>query len=171
MASGSLDLELSPNNVVTSLQTLSVEKIRELVFHLGVPDHEIENVVASSSDYHFRKVRFVRMWLDCDINASWEKLIAGLERIGQAVLAVKIRSTTVSQQVQLPGVGAVTSGETVLNQVYSLMSSCTNREASYISHQVQMDGNFQAASIQYNTTSSTRGKICVYNMQYVYNNV
>lgn len=119
MASGSLYLELSSKNVVTSLQTLSVEKIRELVFHLGVPNHEIENVVASPSEYNFKNVKFVQMWLDRDINASWEKLISCLERIGQTVLAAKIQSTMVSQQVQPLGAGAVTSGETVLNQVYS----------------------------------------------------
>ena len=93
-------MELSPQNVVTALQDLSVEKTTELVFFLGVP-------VAVTDDFEKRydglnrKIHSIQAWLDSDTHASWEKLVSGLKQIGMIVLAERVESTFVLQ-VQIP---------------------------------------------------------------------
>ena len=42
-------MELSPQNVVTALHTLTMEQTKELVFHLGVPLNVLDDIARQYS--------------------------------------------------------------------------------------------------------------------------
>ena len=81
--------ELSPRDVVKALQTLSDEKTKQLVFHLGVDTHELDDIETSyrAGD---RSIHYIQAWLDRDTGASWEKIVSGLNDLGMNVLSRKL---------------------------------------------------------------------------------
>ena len=79
----------SVRDVVKALKTLSVEKTRNLVFHLGVPPNAMDDIEKEYSG-DTRKQKFIEKWLDTDTNASWEKLVSGLREIDMPVLAAEV---------------------------------------------------------------------------------
>ena len=87
-------MELSPQNVVTALQDLSVEKTTELVFHLGVEIKVLDDIALQYSGLN-RKIHSIQAWLDSDTHASWGKLVSGLKQIGMTVVAKRVESTEV----------------------------------------------------------------------------
>ena len=87
---------LSPSNIVTALQTLSIAKTRELVFRLGVQDNVLDNIDIQYNGTA-RNVKYVQAWIDSDTHASWKKLVSGLKNIDMNVLAEKVESTYVSK--------------------------------------------------------------------------
>ena len=93
-------MELSPQNVVTALQDLSVEKTTELVFHLGVEIKVLDDIALQYSGIS-RKIHSIQAWLDSDTSASWGKLVSGLKQIGMAVVAKRAESTF-APQVEVP---------------------------------------------------------------------
>ena len=93
-------MELSPQNVVTALQDLSVEKTTELVFHLSVEIKVLDDIALQYSGIS-RKIHSIQAWLDSDTSASWEKLASGLKQIGMTVVAERVESTFVPQ-VEVP---------------------------------------------------------------------
>ena len=93
-------MELSPQNVVTALQDLSVEKTTELVFFLGVPV-TVTDDFEKRYDGLNRKIHSIQAWLDSDTHASWGKLVSGLKQIGMTVVAKRVESTFVPQ-VEVP---------------------------------------------------------------------
>ena len=81
--------KLSPQEVVKALKTLSDDKTKELVFHLGIETYVLENIDSKySAGGH--KIPSIQAWLDQDIEASWEKIVSGLEHIGMNVLARQV---------------------------------------------------------------------------------
>ena len=87
---------LSPNNVVTALQTLPTAKTRELAIRLGVQVYVLDNI----DDEHrgtTRSTKYVQAWLDSDTHASWKKLVSRLRDIDMNVLAEEVESTYVSK--------------------------------------------------------------------------
>ena len=87
---------LSPNNVVTALQSLSIAKTRELAIRLGVQVYVLDNI----DDEHrgtIRSTKYVQAWLDSDTRASWKKLVSCLKDIDMNVLAEEVESTYVSK--------------------------------------------------------------------------
>ena len=93
-------MELSPQNVVTALQDLSVDKTTELVFHLGVEIKVLDDIALQYSGIS-RKIHSIQAWLDSDTSASWEKMVSGLKEIGMTVVAERVKSTFVLQ-VEVP---------------------------------------------------------------------
>ena len=75
--------ELSPQDVVRALQKL---KTKELVFHLGVDTHVLDNIEARFNV----RIYAIQAWLDRDTEASWEKIVSRLEQIGMNVLAKEV---------------------------------------------------------------------------------
>ena len=74
--------EISPTAVVAALQ-MTTEKAKELLkVPLKILDDIDTNHVGS-----MRKIHYVQAWLDHDIGASWEKIVAGLRLIGMKALA------------------------------------------------------------------------------------
>ena len=77
---------ISPKAVVVALQTLNNEQSKELFYLLEVPLHILDGITA---DYrgNMRKIHYVQAWFDQEVEASWEKIVAGLKLIGMKALA------------------------------------------------------------------------------------
>ena len=84
---------LSTLEVANAIQPLSIEKTRNLVFHLGTALDDIEGQYNGDA----RKEKFVEKWLNLDTKASWERLISALQQIEMNVLAAGIESMYVSK--------------------------------------------------------------------------
>ena len=77
---------LSPQDVVKSLQKLNDEKTRELVFHLGVDTCVLDDTETRSNP----RIHAIQAWLDRDTEASWKKIVSVLKQIGMNVLAKEV---------------------------------------------------------------------------------
>ena len=77
---------ISPKAVVVALQTVNDEQSKELFYLLEVPLHILDGITA---DYrgNMRKIHYVQAWFDQEVEASWEKIVAGLKLIGMKALA------------------------------------------------------------------------------------
>ena len=75
--------------VVGALETLSDEKTKELVFHLGVPTYMLQNI-GSRYSVESQRIHSIQTWLDKDTEASWEKIVRGLIEIKMNVLAKRV---------------------------------------------------------------------------------
>ena len=75
--------------VVGALETLSDEKTKELVFHLGVPTYMLQNI-GSRYSVESQRIHSIQTWLDKDTEASWEKIVRGLIGIKMNVLAKQV---------------------------------------------------------------------------------
>ena len=85
----STDLKLVA--VVTALQTLTLEQTKNLALLLGV---ELCVLIDIEREYsgNSRKAHYIQAWLDGDVEASWEKIVAGLRQIGMNVVAANVTS-------------------------------------------------------------------------------
>ena len=75
--------------VVGALETLSDEKTKELVFHLGVLTYMLQNI-GSRYSVESQRIHSIQTWLDKDTEASWEKIVRGLIEIKMNVLAKQV---------------------------------------------------------------------------------
>ena len=75
--------------MVRALGTLSDEKTKELVFHLGVPTYMLDNI-GSRCSVESQSIHAIQTWLDRDTDASWEKIVRGLIEIKMNVLAKRV---------------------------------------------------------------------------------
>ena len=82
---------LSVLDLTNAISRLTLEETKELVFHMGVPLKDIDNITEWYSD-DMQKVHLVQKWLDMDPDASWDQLITGLREIGKNALATEIES-------------------------------------------------------------------------------
>ena len=87
----SKESELKTLNVMKALKPLSVEKTKSVMFYLGIPVNDLDDI-QFMYDAHSQKVQFVQKWLDVDADASWEKLVSGLREIDMHSLALDIES-------------------------------------------------------------------------------
>ena len=104
-------IELSPQNVVTTLHKLTMEQTKELVFHLGVQLNVLDDITRQYKGNDC-KIHFIQAWLDSDPQASWGKLVFGLKQIGMTVVAKSVESTFVPQ-VKIPGTVSSVSSSSV----------------------------------------------------------
>ena len=77
------------SDVITALDSLTIEQTKELVVRFGVElktVQDIENEHKGSS----RKIHNIQAWLDQDTQASWEKLVSGLQHIKMKNLARQV---------------------------------------------------------------------------------
>ena len=67
----------------SDLSSLSWDVLKQVVLHLGVPKHRIDDVEAmhptSVSD---RRISALDSWLQMDIQASWDKVVEALQSCG-----------------------------------------------------------------------------------------
>lgn len=85
------DSKLLLKNLATDLRTVTIQKMKELAIYLGVNYHVIvdienDNRGSTSSCKH----SIIQAWLDTDTEASWEKIVSGLEQIEMNVLAREV---------------------------------------------------------------------------------
>ena len=76
----------SLQDVVKALDTLTNEETQSLVVRFGVKLHVLVNIETQT----IPKIRSLQAWLDRDTEASWEKIVSGLQEIEKAVLAKEI---------------------------------------------------------------------------------
>lgn len=88
--------ELTTVNVAIELKSLTVDETKSLVFYLGVPLNELDDIERKALYVGQVTIRFVQKWLDSDVGASWGKLVSGLKQIGKHVLA-----NTIAQETQV----------------------------------------------------------------------
>ena len=77
--------KLSLQHVTTALYPLSIEQMKELVVYFGVELRVISDIETTHKENI--KMYSIQAWLDQDTEASWEKIVSGLEQIGMNVLA------------------------------------------------------------------------------------
>ena len=132
-------MELSTQNVATSLRELSIEQTTELVVHLGVQiKAQDDNALQYSSIDH--KIHSIQAWLDSDTHASWGKLVSGLKQIGMSTVAESVESTF-APKVETPD--AVDTSASVT--VSSGLSSPAALEAACVT---QVSASSTPASVQ-----------------------
>ena len=88
-------MNLSTLVVVNAIQSLTVEETKDLVFQLGVPLSDLDDVTARYGGSDCKR-HLIQKWLDGDTWASWAELVSGLERIKRNVLAKNIESTHIA---------------------------------------------------------------------------
>ena len=81
--------EMSPTEVATALQTLIPDEVKELFFYLKVPLHSLNSIPANQSG-NMAKISYIQLWYDSDLEASWDRIVEGLERIGKKTLADRL---------------------------------------------------------------------------------
>ena len=77
---------ISPKAVVVALQTVNDEQSKELFYLLNVPLHILDRIEGSHKG-NMRKIHYVQAWFDQEVEASWEKIVAGLKLTGMKALA------------------------------------------------------------------------------------
>ena len=75
-----------PKDVANALKTLNDEQSKELFFQLDVPLHVLDGIEGSHKG-NMRKIHYVQAWFDQEVEASWEKIVAGLKQTGMKALA------------------------------------------------------------------------------------
>ena len=83
--------EMSPTELATALQTLTPDEAKELFFYLKVPLHSLNSIPANQSG-NMAKISYIQLWYDSDLEASWDRIVEGLERIGKKTLADRLTS-------------------------------------------------------------------------------
>ena len=78
--------KLSLKDVVKALDKLTTAETQKLVIRFGVERHDLVDMQTQ----HNPKICFIEAWLDRDMEASWEKIVSGLQEIKKAVLAKEI---------------------------------------------------------------------------------
>ena len=82
---------LSTVDISDALDPLTVEETRSLFFKLRVPLKCLDDI-ADQYVGENRKQHYIQKWLDMYLDASWDKLVAGLRKIKKNSLAAKIES-------------------------------------------------------------------------------
>ena len=78
--------KISPTALVAALDELTTEKAKELFFHLKVQLKTLDDIDTNHGG-NMRKIHYVQAWFDQEVEASWEKIVAGLKLIGMKALA------------------------------------------------------------------------------------
>ena len=81
---------LSLKNVATALFPLTIEQTKELIIYFGIELKVITDIEATNKGSSCIKHHSIQAWLDRDTEASWEKIVYGLEQIGMKVIARKV---------------------------------------------------------------------------------
>lgn len=100
----SISKEIRPTNVrevLTALDQLTASQTRELFFRLGVPLRTLDDIDADYSQGNKRKTFYVQAWYDCETDATWDKIVAGLREIRQMALAESLAGQKNHQSVQV----------------------------------------------------------------------
>ena len=97
-------MELSSQNMVKALHSLSVERTTELVFVLGVELNVLDDISTLHKGFS-HKAHAIQAWLDSDTEASWDKLVSGLKQIRMNAVASSVESAFIKAEVSV----AVTS--------------------------------------------------------------
>ena len=87
--------KMSTLDVCNAISQLTVEETRQLVFQMGVPLRVLDSIADEYTGEN-RKQHFVQKWLDMNLDASWDKLVAGLRKMNMNTLAASVESEHIS---------------------------------------------------------------------------
>ncbi|CAI8010434.1 hypothetical protein GBAR_LOCUS6878, partial [Geodia barretti] len=93
--------QLSPSEIVPALDILTIEKTKELFFHLNVQLKTLDDIDTNHTG-NMRKIRYVQAWFDQEAGASWEMILAGLKKIGMTALADTLATQQCSGETPTP---------------------------------------------------------------------
>ena len=82
---------MSPTELATALQTLTPDEAKEFFFYLKVPLHSLNSIPANQSG-NMSKISYIQLWYDSDPEASWDRIVEGLEQIEKRTLANRLAS-------------------------------------------------------------------------------
>ena len=77
-------------DVLNAVDSLNYEQTKDLFIRLGVDLKVITDIEATNKGSSCIKHHTIQAWLDRDTEASWEKIVYGLEQIGMKVIARKV---------------------------------------------------------------------------------
>ena len=144
-------------HVLTAVDSLDYEQTKDLVIHLGVDLKVIKDI---ETDYkgssNSRKIHTIQAWLDRDTEASWEKIVYGLEQIGLKVIARKVAELHCPHLVAVttPTVDSHQPATVHTPQPINILAPLTPTMPSHISTIPVID-SVQSHNLPPNTTSTT----------------
>ena len=77
-------------DVLNAVDSLNYEQTKDLFIRLGIELKVITDIEATNKGSSCIKHHSIQAWLDRDTEASWEKIVYGLEQIGMKVIARKV---------------------------------------------------------------------------------
>ena len=77
-------------DVLNAVDSLNYEQTKDLFIRLGIELKVITDIEATNKGSSCIKHHTIQAWLDRDTEASWEKIVYGLEQIGMKVIARKV---------------------------------------------------------------------------------
>ncbi|CAI8032515.1 hypothetical protein GBAR_LOCUS18373, partial [Geodia barretti] len=87
--------KMSTLDVCNAISQLTVEETRQLVFQIGVPLRVLDGIADEYTGEN-RKQHFVQKWLDMNLDATWDKLVAGLRKMNMNTLAASVEYEHIS---------------------------------------------------------------------------
>ena len=80
---------LKLSDIVAALDSLTIEQTKELVVRFGVEFKTVQDIEHEHKGSS-RKLHSIQTWLDQDTQASWEKLVSGLQQMKMNNLATQV---------------------------------------------------------------------------------
>ena len=77
-------------DVAKALETLTSEETKQLIIRFGVPLNVVIDIETEYKTSSSRKTHSIQAWLNRDTEASWGKIVSGLNDLGMIVLAREI---------------------------------------------------------------------------------
>ena len=77
-------------SAMKALKPLNVENTKSLMLHLGVKINDLDDIQFTHRDASNQKMHLIQKWLEIDVDASWERLVAALREIDMHTFAVEI---------------------------------------------------------------------------------
>ena len=157
--------------VLTAVDSLDYEQTKHLVIRLGVDLKVIKNIETdykgSSSSL---KIHTIQAWLNRDTEASWEKIVHGLEHIGMKVIARKVAELHCPHLVTATTTPTIDSDQSVivhpLQPVTDTQTSLTT-PPTMLSHiaTIPVIDSVQSHNLPSNTASTTPAVITSVDLQ------
>ena len=99
---------LKLSDIVAALDSLTIEQTKELVVRFGVEFKTVQDIEHEHKGSSSRKLHSIQTWLDQDTQASWKKLVSGLQQMKMNNLAKQVAEQHCLQSS--PGAATVDGG-------------------------------------------------------------
>ena len=102
------------------LNELSWSDVVRMAVHLGMKLHDLNKISGEN-----RQLEAMQNWLDCDPEASWDKIVKALNVIKKIVLAQRLEKRYCSQSASSSVEDFETTG-TLLASIFTHVATCTS---------------------------------------------
>ena len=93
---------LKLSDIVAALDSLTIEQTKELVVRFGVEFKTVRDIEHEHKGSSSRKLHSIQAWLDQDTQASWEKLVSGLQQMKMNNIARQVAEQHCLQSLGAP---------------------------------------------------------------------